>query len=129
MKKLLTFLTTALVLCLVLLPSSVRADSSAPPTELKVGDTDVLGGGYWSTDALTGKLTEVQSTDVYNVCYDAETYTLYLDGATIKGDAGDFMDDSYYFHNVYGIYSSGGDLTISLSGENTVTAADDDGTS
>ena len=127
MKKLLTFLATTFTLCLVLLPSSARAAS--PPTALFVGDTDVLGGGYWSTDALTGKLTEVQSTDVYNVCYDAETYTLYLDGATIKGDAGDFMDDAYYFHNVYGIYSNGGDLTISLSGENTVTAAGDDGTS
>lgn len=78
------------------------------PTTLTVGDTDVLNGGYWTTNA-DGTLTEA-SADNYNVYYDGYG-TLTLKGATINGTSSSTVGA--------GIYAEG-DLTIVLEGSSTV---------
>ena len=84
------------------------------PTTLTVGDTDVLNGGYWTTNA-DGTLTEA-SADNYNVYYDGNG-TLTLKGATINGT-------NTTGHVGAGIYAEG-DLTIVLEGGSTVTGVQD----
>ena len=81
------------------------------PTTLTVGGTNVLSGGYWTTDE-NGKLTATESTTDYNVKYDSATGTLTLKDANITGDS------SANFGA--GIYAEG-DLTIVLEGSSTVT--------
>ena len=84
------------------------------PTTLTVGDTDVLNGGYWTTNA-DGTLTEA-SADNYNVYYDGSG-TLTLKDATINGT-------NTTGHVGAGIYAEG-DLTIVLEGSSTVTGVQD----
>ena len=84
------------------------------PTTLTVGGTDVLNGGYWTTNA-DGTLTEA-SADNYNVYYDGSG-TLTLKDATING-----TDTTG--HLGAGIYAEG-DLTIVLEGSSTVTGVQD----
>lgn len=84
------------------------------PTTLTVGDTDVLNGGYWTTNA-DGTLTEA-SADNYNVYYDGSG-TLTLKDATINGT-------DITGHVGAGIYAEG-DLTIVLEGSSTVTGVVD----
>ena len=79
------------------------------PTTLTVGGTDVLNGGYWTTNA-DGTLTEA-SADNYNVYYDGNG-TLTLKDANITGDSSTNFSA--------GIYAEG-DLTIVLEGSSTVT--------
>ena len=86
------------------------------PTTLTVGGTDVLNGGYWTTNA-DGTLTpDGASADNYNVYYDGNG-TLTLKGATINGT--DIIG-----HVGAGIYAEG-DLTIVLEGSSTVTGVQD----
>ena len=81
------------------------------PTTLTVGGTNVLNGGYWTTNA-DGTLTpDGASADNYNVYYDGSG-TLTLKDANITGDS------SANFGA--GIYAEG-DLTIVLEGSSTVT--------
>lgn len=80
------------------------------PTTLTVGDTDVLGGGCWTTDE-SGKLTTTESTTDYNVKYDSATGTLTLKDANINGTSSSTVGA--------GIYAEG-DLTIVLEGSSTV---------
>lgn len=84
------------------------------PTTLTVGGTDVLNGGYWTTNA-DGTLTEA-SADNYNVYYDGNG-TLTLNNATINGT-------NTIGHVGAGIYAEG-DLTIVLEGSSTVTGVQD----
>lgn len=84
------------------------------PTTLTVGGTDVLNGGYWTTNA-DGTLTEA-SADNYNVYYDGSG-TLTLKDATINGT-------DITGHVGAGIYAEG-DLTIVLEGSSTVTGVQD----
>lgn len=88
---------------------------AANPTTLTVGGTDVLNGGYWTTDAESGTLTEA-SADNYNVHYDGNG-TLTLNEATINGT-------DITGHVGAGIYAEG-DLTIVLEGSSTVTGVVD----
>lgn len=81
------------------------------PTTLIVGGTDVLNGGYWTTDG-SGKLTATDSTTDYNVKYDSATGTLTLKDATITGDSSTNFGAGIH---------AGGDLTIVLEGSSTVT--------
>ena len=104
MNKLFTLFTL-----LLLLPLAARAAGN--PTTLTVGGTDVLSGGYWTTDG-SGKLTATDSTTDYNVKYDSATGTLTLKGATINGTSSSTVGA--------GIYAEG-DLTIVLEGSSTVT--------
>lgn len=85
------------------------------PTTLTVGGTNVLNGGYWTTDAESGTLTEA-SADNYNVYYDGSG-TLTLKDATINGT-------NATGHVGAGIYAEG-DLTIVLEGSSTVTGVQD----
>ena len=84
------------------------------PTTLTVGGTNVLNGGYWTTNA-DGTLTEA-SADNYNVYYDGNG-TLTLKDATINGT-------NIIGHVGAGIYAEG-DLTIVLEGSSTVTGVQD----
>ena len=87
------------------------------PTPLTVGGTDVLNGGYWTTDAESGTLTpDGASADNYNVYYNGNG-TLTLKGATINGT-------NTTGHVGAGIYAEG-DLTIVLEGSSTVTGVQD----
>lgn len=79
------------------------------PTTLTVGGTNALNGGYWTTNAESGTLTEA-SADNYNVYYDGSG-TLTLKGATINGTSSSTVGA--------GIYAEG-DLTIVLEGSSTV---------
>ena len=108
MNKLFTLFTL-----LLLLPLAARAASN--PTTLTVGGTNVLNGGYWTTDAESGTLTEA-SADNYNVYYDGSG-TLTLKDATINGT-------NTTGHVGAGIYAEG-DLTIVLEGSSTVTGVQD----
>lgn len=81
------------------------------PTTLTVGGTDVLNGGYWTTDE-NGKLTATESTTDYNVKYDSATGTLTLKDANITGDSSTNFSAGIH---------AGGDLTIVLEGSSTVT--------
>lgn len=85
------------------------------PTTLTVGGTNALNGGYWTTDAESGTLTEA-SADNYNVYYDGSG-TLTLKDATINGT-------NIIGHVGAGIYAEG-DLTIVLEGSSTVTGVQD----
>ena len=87
---------------------------AANPTTLTVGGTDVLSGGYWTTNA-DGTLTEA-SADNYNVYYDGNG-TLTLKDATINGT-------DITGHVGAGIYAEG-DLTIVLEGSSIVTGVQD----
>lgn len=84
------------------------------PTNLTVGGTSVLNGGYWKTNA-DGTLTE-GSADNYNVHYDGNG-TLTLKDANIKGT-------NTIGHVGAGIYAEG-NLTIVLEGSSTVTGVQD----
>jgi hypothetical protein len=87
------------------------------PTTLTVGGTNVLSGGYWTTDAESGTLTpDGASADNYNVYYDGNG-TLTLKDATINGT-------DITGHVGAGIYAEG-DLTIVLEGSSTVTGVQD----
>ena len=79
------------------------------PTTLTVGGTNVLNGGYWTTNA-DGTLTEA-SADNYNVYYDGNG-TLTLKDANITGDSSTNFGAGIH---------AGGDLTIVLEGSSTVT--------
>lgn len=79
------------------------------PTTLTVGGTNVLNGGYWTTNA-DGTLTEA-SADNYNVYYDGSG-TLTLKDANITGDSSTNFSAGIH---------AGGDLTIVLEGSSTVT--------
>lgn len=102
------------VLCLVVAMLPPVTASAAAPTTLTVGGTDVLNGGYWTTDE-SGTLTEA-SADNYNVHYDGYG-TLTLKDATINGT-------DTIGHVGTGIYAEG-DLTIVLEGSSTVTGVQD----
>ena len=83
-------------------------------TNNKIGGTNALNGGYWTTNA-DGTLTEA-SADNYNVYYDGNG-TLTLKDATINGT-------DTIGHVGAGIFASG-DLTIVLEGSSTVTGVQD----
>ena len=110
MNKLFTLFTL-----LLLLPLAARAAGN--PTTLTVGGTNVLNGGYWTTDNESGTLTaDGASADNYNVYYDGDG-TLTLKDATINGT-------DTIGHVGTGIYAEG-DLTIVLEGSSTVTGVQD----
>ncbi len=103
-----------LFILLLLLPVTAVAGN---PTTLTVGGTNVLSGGYWTTDAESGTLTpDGASADNYNVHYDGNG-TLTLKDATINGT-------DITGHVGAGIYAEG-DLTIVLEGSSTVTGVQD----
>ena len=114
MKKRILSFFCALALCLSLLPPITA--SAANLTNLTVGGTNVLNGGYWTTNA-DGTLTpDGASADNYNVYYDGNG-TLALDNATINGT-------NTIGHVGAGIYAEG-DLTIVLEGSSTVKGVQD----
>ena len=117
MKKRMLSLICVLALCLGLLP--VTALAADAPNTLWVGETQITGSGYWTTDA-NGKLTASDENN-YNVYYDGSG-TLTLKDAKIQGrgqtNQGKPQDDGIYAAPTDGqsVY-----LTIKLIGSNTVS--------
>lgn len=87
------------------------------PTTLTVGGTNVLSGGYWTTNTDGTLTADMASAENYNVKYDKDSNTLTLKDATINGT------DTIY-HVGAGIFASG-DLTIVLEGSSTVKGVHD----
>lgn len=117
MKKRFLSLLCVLALCLGLLPATALAAGNAPAT-LYVGETQITGSGYWTTDT-NGKLSAGDASN-YNVHYDGNG-TLTLNNATIQGRDNVSEQDP----QDYGIYASSttsqsASLTINLIGTNTV---------
>ena len=112
-------LLCVLALCLGLLPTTALAEGDDKPGTLWVGQTQITGIGYWTTDA-NGKLA-AGNADNYNVYYDGNG-TLTLNDATIQGRG----NSSNAEPQDYGIYASSTtsqsvSLTIKLIGRNTVS--------
>ena len=118
MKKRFLSLLCVLALCLGLLPVTALAAGDAPAT-LYVGETQITGNGYWTTEA-NGKLAAGNASN-YNVYYDGSG-TLTLKNATIQGRG----NSSNAEPQDYGIYATttsdqSVSLTIKLIGSNTVS--------
>ena len=108
----------AVALCLGLLPATALAAGDDAPATLYVGETQITGSGYWTTDT-NGKLSAGGASN-YNVHYDGNG-TLTLKDATIQGRDNVSEQDP----QDYGIYASSttsqsASLTINLIGTNTV---------
>ena len=118
MKKRILSLLCVLALCLGLLPVTALAAGEDAPNTLWVGETQITGSGYWTTDA-NGKLSAGNENN-YNVYYDGNG-TLTLNNANIQGG----NDSQNPQPKDYGIYAAptgnqSVSLTINLIGSNTV---------
>lgn len=109
----------AALLCLVMLPATALAADHAPE-QLVVGNVtvDATQDGYWTTDPATGELTVTQDTAAYNVRYDADEGTLYLNNATV-GKSSSLATGT---HSIYAFGESGVSLTIRLAGESHLSS-------
>ena len=107
----------AVLLCLVMLPATAWAEYVAP-NKLLVGSTNVVAGGYWTTND-DGSLTAADSSN-YNVHYDGNG-NLWLKDANIAGQGQGFEGAT----GIYAYYDEWVDtdiaLTIHLDGENSVS--------
>ena len=118
MKKRILSLLCVLALCLGLLPTAALAAGEDAPDTLWVGETQITGRGYWTTDA-NGKLSAGNENN-YNVYYDGNG-TLTLKDATIQG-RGIINEADPIDYGIYAASTSGQSvaLTINLIGSNTV---------
>ena len=109
----------AALLCPVMLPATALAADHAPE-QLVVGNVtvDATQDGYWTTDPATGELTVTQDTAAYNVRYDADEGTLYLNNATV-GKSSSLATGT---HSIYAFGESGVSLTIRLAGESHLSS-------
>ena len=107
-----------LALCLGLLPIAALAAGEDAPDTLYVGETQITGSGYWTTDD-NGKLTASNENN-YNVYYDGNG-TLTLKNANIQG-RGNINEGGLIDYGIYAASTSGQSvaLTINLIGRNTV---------
>ena len=123
MKKRMVSLLLACCLVLALLPTMASAlDMNAVPTLLYVGDTNVVGGGYWKTTADGGLTKDGASESDYNVAYTAGTRILTLKDANIEKYTWSRYGVVGYI-NQAGIWAgihTDGSLVIDLIGENTI---------
>ena len=107
----------AVLLCLVMLPATAWAEYVAP-NKLLVGSTNVVAGGYWTTND-DGSLTAADSSN-YNVHYDGNG-NLWLKDANIAGQGQGFEGAT----GIYAYYDEWVDtdiaLTIHLDGDNSVS--------
>ena len=117
-KKLLAALLSVLMV-LMLMPTAVFAEYVAP-NELWVGGTNVVAGGYWTTNE-DGSLTESDETN-YNVWYDGNG-NLWLNNANIVGRGNGLTEHKttgiYAYYNVWKDTDIA--LTIHLAGDNSVS--------
>ena len=123
MKKRIVSLLMAFCLITMLLPTMTSAlDMNAVPTQLEVGGTNIIGGGYWKTTADGGLTTKGASASDYNVAYTAGTRSLTLNNASIKKYSWSRYGVVGYI-NQAGIWAgihTDGSLVINLIGENTI---------
>lgn len=123
MKKRIVSLLMAFCLITMLLPTMTSAlDMNAVPTQLEVGGTNIISGGYWKTTADGGLTTKGASASDYNVAYTAGTRSLTLNNASIKKYSWSRYGVVGYI-NQAGIWAgihTDGSLVINLIGENTI---------
>ena len=114
-RALAVFLSFMLIVCFMPVTASAAENN---PTSLTIGNVtvDTTQTGYWTTDS-SGVLTPSDESN-YNVYYDANG-TLYLNNATISG-----VSATNYGA---GIWFKGGDLVISLEGNNKINASSNNG--
>ena len=127
MKKRMTSLFLALVLCLSLLPATALA--AAPSGQvLYVGGVQISSTGYWTTgsDGTVTSAGNTQPGDNY-IHYNANDNILTLRNATIKKELGysDSIEGGTYINgSAIGVFNQNGnaELTIQLQGqENTLS--------
>ena len=94
----------AVLLCLVMLPATAWAEYVAP-NKLLVGSTNVVAGGYWTTND-DGSLTAADSSN-YNVHYDGNG-NLWLKDANIAGQGQGFEGAT----GIYAYYEKQGTANI-----------------
>lgn len=115
-KRLATMFACAFAAVLFVAPAPVRA-AYVSPNELWVGGTNVIAGGYWTTND-DGSLMQSDSTN-YNVYYDGGG-NLWLNNANIVGQG-----TGHAATGIYAYYNEWVDtdiaLTIHLSGDNSVS--------
>ena len=115
MKKRLLSLTLIAALCLSLLPAPALA-SAVAPNVLWVGGTNVVDGGYWTTNE-DGSLTKSDENN-YNVYYDGNG-NLWLNDANIVGQGtGNSATGIYAYYDEW--IDTDIALTIHLAGNNSV---------
>ena len=128
MKKRMTSLFLALVLCLGLLPVTALADAPSGQV-LYVGGEKISTTGYWTTDS-EGNVAAYSGTGIPTdnyIHYDADDNTLTLHNATIKKELGysDSIEGGTYINgSAIGVFNQNGnaELTIQLQGqENTLS--------
>lgn len=116
MRKRIMSLFCFLVLSLCLMPTTAFADYVSP-NELWVGGTNVVSGGYWTTNDDGG--LEASDSSNYNVYYDGNG-NLWLHNAKIAGQG-----SGHAATGIYAYYDKWEDtdiaLTIHLEGENSVS--------
>ena len=122
MGKKLFSLCMALVLCLVLLPTTALA-ATPNGQVIYVGNENVTNGGYWTTDSdgnVTASTAGETPTDNY-ISYDAENNVLTLHNATIK-ESVSTETNSFIAGAAIGVHNQNGaaELTITLEGTNTI---------
>ena len=110
-----------LFILLLLLPVTALAAAEGAPSQLYVGNHQVISGNditYWTTDA-SGGLGSASESDNWNVKYDPSTVTLTLKNATIEGE---YDDVNISGAGIYAASSSGPvSLNIVLEEENKVS--------
>ncbi|MCI6606067.1 MAG: hypothetical protein MSC56_09315 [Clostridiales bacterium] len=124
MKKRMVSLLLACCLVLALLPTMASAlDMNAVPTLLYVGDTNVIGGGYWKTTA-DGSLVKADAGD-YTVYYEANSRNLTLNGADIRnGSSSRYGLINTIQSPIFAGIHTDGSLVITLVGESTIDLTD-----
>ncbi len=119
MKKRLLSLTLIAALCLSLFPVGTAPALAADvaPNVLWVGGTNVVDGGYWTTN-YDGSLTESDKNN-YNVYYDGNG-NLWLKDANIVGQGtGNAVTGIYAYYDKW--VETDIALTIHLAGDNSVS--------
>lgn len=120
MKKRMVSLLLTLCMALTLLPATASATDL--PSELYVGDVNVIGGGYWVSDGNGGITAEGATAEKYNVAYDAAKRSITLRNAVITkcswtnyGLTGGVTRGGMYA----GIHTNGS-IYIDLEGDNRI---------
>lgn len=104
------------VFSLFFIPIAVQASDYAHPS-IQVGGVEI--SGYALTDESGNVVTEGANAENYNIYYDADNVTLYLNNATINNSNG----DGIFMRSISGYQEDGDDLTIVYSGNNTITGS------
>lgn len=122
MKKRMVSLLLTLCMALTLLPATASATDL--PSELYVGDVNVIGGGYWVSDGNGGITAEGATAENYNVYYDGNHgLTLRNVSITKYGWTRYGMDNYVTRGGMWAGIHTDGSINITLVGENVIQPA------